>query len=104
MKMGKSIVCTYLLNSLSTYIFYYFEYTLFIFICDFGKAWYKHVALSDQSASEVDQQKKNKFKNKRCWSKLMMSENSDTSDDEGNKLTTYFFIIIAYLLILFLTK
>ncbi|KAL5239088.1 hypothetical protein ACI65C_006498 [Semiaphis heraclei] len=25
---------------------------------DFGKAWYKHVALSDQSASEVDQQKK----------------------------------------------
>eukprot|EP00102_Acyrthosiphon_pisum_P020586 XP_016657796.1 PREDICTED: uncharacterized protein LOC107883013 [Acyrthosiphon pisum] len=52
---------------------------------DFGKAWHTHVTLSDQSASEVEQQIINKTKNKRMWGQSSVSQivaNSDTSSDE----------------------
>ncbi|XP_025197400.1 uncharacterized protein LOC112596117 [Melanaphis sacchari] len=52
---------------------------------DFSKAWYKHVALSEESASEVEQQLLTmKNKNKRLYGQSsMMLEDSDTSSDEG---------------------
>lgn len=66
-------------------LIYYFDYTILIFLDDFGKAWYKHVALSDQSTSEVDHQNLNKTKNKRMYSQsFMMPDETNTSSDEGN--------------------
>ncbi|XP_050064473.1 uncharacterized protein LOC114126263 [Aphis gossypii] len=53
---------------------------------DFGKAWYRHGALTEESASEIEQQNLNKKnKNKRLYgqSSSMMCGDSDTSSDEG---------------------
>ncbi|KAE9544391.1 hypothetical protein AGLY_001570 [Aphis glycines] len=53
---------------------------------DFGKAWYRHGALTEESASEIEQQHLNKKnKNKRLYgqSSSMMCGDSDTSSNEG---------------------
>lgn len=73
------------------------------FVGDFGKAWYRHGALTEESASEIEQQHLNKKnKNKRLYgqSSSMMCGDSDTSSDEGKPFINFF--IPNSLLILFL--
>lgn len=55
------------------------------FVGDFSKAWYRHVELSEETASEVEQQLLNmKNKNKKLYGQSsMIREDSDTSSDEG---------------------
>jgi len=55
-----------------------------LYLGDFSKAWYRHVALSEESASEIEQQHIQN-KNKRLYGQsAMIREDSDTSSEEGN--------------------
>lgn len=64
--------------------------------------WYRHVTLSEESASEIDYQHNIQNKNKRLYgqSSVMIHEDSDTSSEEGNLLIHFFY---NSLLLFFLT-
>jgi len=74
------------------------------FVGDFGKSWYRHCAITEDSASKIEQQHLNiKNKNKRLYgqSLLTICEDSDTSSDEGKLLINFFYnsLLILFLII-----